>query len=75
MPEFRLDPCIEDELWGIWRFIAQDNPDAADRVLEAAYETFKKLATHPHLRQKRRFRDPKLRDLRSWRLPGRTQDN
>jgi len=29
---------------GIWYFIAQDNPDAAIRVIEAAYETFKTLA-------------------------------
>jgi plasmid stabilization system protein ParE len=40
MPKFILDPCVEDELWGIWYFIAQDNPDAATRVIEAAYETF-----------------------------------
>jgi plasmid stabilization system protein ParE len=41
MPEYILDPCVEDELWGIWHFIAQDNPDAAMRVIEAAHETFK----------------------------------
>ena len=49
MPEYILDPCVEDELWGIWYFIAQDNPDAATRVIEAAYETFKTLAANPGL--------------------------
>ncbi|HEX4119722.1 MAG TPA: type II toxin-antitoxin system RelE/ParE family toxin [Verrucomicrobiae bacterium] len=47
MPKYTLDPCVEEELWGIWYFIAQDNPDAATRVVEAAYETFKTLAAHP----------------------------
>jgi plasmid stabilization system protein ParE len=32
MPEFIVDPIVEDELWAIWQFIAQDNPDAATRV-------------------------------------------
>jgi hypothetical protein len=49
MPKFVLDPCVEDELWGIWYFIAQDNPDAATRVIDAAYETFKTLAANPGL--------------------------
>jgi hypothetical protein len=38
MPKYILDPGVEDELWGIWPFIAQDDPDAATRVIEAAYE-------------------------------------
>jgi plasmid stabilization system protein ParE len=51
MPKYILDPCVEDELWGIWHFIAQDNPDAATRVIEAAYETFKTLAANPGIWQ------------------------
>ena len=70
MPNYLLDPCIEDELWGIWCFIAQDNPDAAARVIEAAYETFKTLAANPGLGKQRRFRSPRLRDVRSWRISG-----
>jgi toxin ParE1/3/4 len=70
MPEYILDPCVEDELWDIWHFIVQDNPDAATRVIEAAYETFKTLAANPGLGRSRRFRDPKLRDVRSWRITG-----
>jgi len=56
MPKYILDPCVEDELWGIWHFIAQDNPDAATRVIEAAYETFKTLAANPGLGRPRRIR-------------------
>ncbi len=70
MPKFILDPCVEDELWAIWSFIAQDNPDAATRVIEAAYQTFKTLAASPSLGRLRRFRNPKLRGVRSWRMSG-----
>ncbi len=70
MPEYILDPCVEDELWSIWHFIAQDNPDAATRVIEAAYETFKTLAANPNLGRRRRFRNARLRDIRSWHITG-----
>jgi len=70
MPKYILDPCVEDELWGIWHFIAQDNPAAATRVIEAAYESFKTLALNPGLGRPRRFRNPRLRDVRSWRITG-----
>jgi len=59
MPEYILDPCVEDELWGIWHFIAQDNPGAATRVIEAARETFKTLAANPNLGRLQRFRKPR----------------
>ena len=70
MADYVLDPCVEVELWGIWHFIAQDNPDAATRVIEAAYETFKALAANPGLGRRRRFRSRRLRDVRSWRISG-----
>ena len=68
MPNVILDPCVEDELWGIWHFIAQDNPDAATRVINAAYETFQMLAANPGLGRRRQFHNPKLHDVRSWRI-------
>ena len=70
MPKLILDPCVEEELWGIWHSIAQDNPDAATRVIDAAYETFQTLAANPGLGRLRRFRNPRLRDVRSWRISG-----
>src|SRR5271163_390480 len=70
MRKYILDPCVEDELWGIWHFIAQDNPDAAARVIEAAYETFQTLAANPDIGKRRRFRSPRLRNVRSWRITG-----
>jgi toxin ParE1/3/4 len=70
MPKNILDPCVEDELWGIWHFIAQNNPAAATRVVEAAYETFKMLAANPGLGRPRRFRNPRLHNVRSRRITG-----
>ena len=70
MAEFILTPCVEDELWAIWEYIAQDNPDAATRVIEAAYETFKTLAATPGLGRLRKFRNPRLKGIRSWPVSG-----
>ena len=47
-----------------------DNMDAADRFLEAAYETFQELARMPGMGWKREFPQERLRDLRSFRVKG-----
>jgi toxin ParE1/3/4 len=70
MPEDTLDPGVEDELRGIWHFIAQDNLEAATRVIDAAYERIKALAANSGLGRRRRFGDPRLREVRSWRISG-----
>ena len=70
MAEFILAPCIEDELWAIWEYIARDNPDAATRVVEAAYETFKALAANPGLGRVRKFHNARLKGVRSWLVSG-----
>jgi len=68
--EFILAPCIEDELWAIWEYIARDNPDAATRVVEATYETFKILAANPALGRARKFHNLRLQSVRSWLVSG-----
>jgi len=70
VPEFILGPCVEDEPWEIWEFIARDNPEAALRVVEAAYQTFKNLADSPRVGRSRKFRNPQLKGIRSWRVSG-----
>lgn len=70
MPEFILAPCVEDELWAIWSFIARDNPEAATRVVEAAFETFKQLADEPGLGRPRKFSHPRLKDIHTWQISG-----
>jgi len=70
MPEYILDPVVEDELWGIWKFIARDNPAAATRVIEATSETFEALAAHPGLGRPRKFKHSRLAGIRSFRVSG-----
>jgi toxin ParE1/3/4 len=68
--EFILASGVEHELWAIWEHIADDNPDAATRVVEAAYATFKTLAANPGLGRLRKFRDQRLKGVRSWLVSG-----
>jgi toxin ParE1/3/4 len=70
MAKFILAPDVEVELMAIADYIAEDNQEAADRFIEAAYETFQKLAQIPGMGRPRRFRRSRLRDLRSFRLSG-----
>ena len=70
MPKYILDPGVEDELWGLWRFIAHNNSEAATRFLEAACATFQTLAATPGLGRLRRFRNPRLLGIRSCRILG-----
>jgi toxin ParE1/3/4 len=69
-PEIILAPCVEDELLAIWEYIARDNPAAATRVAESAYETFAILAAKPDLGRPRKFRNTRLRNIRSWHICG-----
>jgi len=70
MADYSLDPCVEQELRAIWRFIAQDNPEAATRVVEPPYSTFGLLAANPGIGRKRRFQNPRTRQVRSWAIRG-----
>ena len=55
MGNFVLSPQALEDLDIIWLHIAHDNPDAADRVIEAAYRICKSLAEHPELGPVRQF--------------------
>ena len=68
--DYSLDPCVEEELWDIWEFIARDNPDAATHVINAVYETMVTLADHPGMGRLRNFHSPRLKNIRSWRVSG-----
>ncbi len=70
MGNYILDPRVEDELWAIWKYIAKDNADAATRVVEAAYETFKTIAENPGLGKTRSFRNSRLRNIRFFPVSG-----
>jgi toxin ParE1/3/4 len=70
MSKFVLSEYVEPELAAIWDYIAFDNIDAADRFLEAAYETFHELARMPEMGRIRQFSPKRLRNLRSFRVAG-----
>lgn len=47
-PKLILAPCVEDELWSIWKFIAKDNPDAATRVVDRPMKLLGPLPAYLH---------------------------
>jgi toxin ParE1/3/4 len=57
----------EDDLLDIWRYVAQDNPDAADRVLARIENALDLLALNPLMGPAR----PDLRDGLRYFASGR----
>ena len=49
MKTFVLGTDAAKDQHEIWEFIARDNVDAADRLLEKLYACFQKLAAHPEI--------------------------
>ena len=49
MKSFVLTPLAEEDIGGIWDYIAEDNIDAANRVLKALETTMINLARKPGL--------------------------
>lgn len=70
MPRLIFSEFVEPELSAIWDYIAINNPDAADRFLDAAYDTFQELARMPGMGHTRTFTQARLRNLRSFRIQG-----
>ena len=49
MASFELTAQAEEDLIDIWLYIAQENPSAADRLLDEIEEKFSLLAANPEL--------------------------
>jgi toxin ParE1/3/4 len=47
MSRIRITPLAEQDLVEIWYFIAEDDPLAADRLLDLFEEKYKLLADNP----------------------------
>lgn len=63
MKALRFTDSAENDLLEAWLFIAEDNLQAADRVIDAIYREARKLPAHPRMGRER----PELHDgLRSW---------
>ena len=61
-----LSPEAVADLDEIHTYIHGFNPDAARRLLDAAFETFDLLARAPEIGQPRSFSNPRLHDMRSF---------
>ncbi len=64
MPQARAD------LVEIAAFIAEDNPEAAERFLHAAEAAFSMIASLPSLGRTFRFQSPAAHGMRVWRVEG-----
>lgn len=49
---YRLSPAAQTDLDDVWLYIAQDNPQAADRFLDTLEEKLAMLTTHPNVGRK-----------------------
>ncbi|MEO5801979.1 MAG: type II toxin-antitoxin system RelE/ParE family toxin [Verrucomicrobiota bacterium] len=54
MKSYRLTPAAEDDVFEIWRFIAEDNLSAADRLETDLLNACQRLAERPDLGHFRR---------------------
>lgn len=62
MAEALISPEALQDMSDIHNYIAMDDPDAADRVVQAFEQNVSLLATQPELGQLK----PRLRGLRMW---------
>jgi toxin ParE1/3/4 len=63
---FTLSPEAINDLELIWTYIARDNGQAADEVIEAAYRLCAILGEHPELGRVRELSQTALAGLRSF---------
>jgi plasmid stabilization system protein ParE len=63
---FQLTPQAVEDLDAIWWTIAEDNPDAAERVETEILATCQRLARHPRIGTKRK--DVTMLPVRFWTI-------
>lgn len=63
MNRYRVSNEARSDLNEIWFYIAQDNPDAADKFIRKIISRFPKLAATPHMGRQREELSPRLRSF------------
>ncbi len=63
MSQYRVSDVARSDLEAIWLFIAQDNPEAADRFLRVVVSRFPMLATMPKAGRQRDELSVRLRSF------------
>lgn len=55
MDGVKLNDAARDDLTGIWEYIAQNNPEAANRIIKEIAAKFATLRDHPHIGRERNY--------------------
>lgn len=63
MNQYRVSPEARSDLDETWHYIAQDNPDAADKYISAIVSRFPTLTSMPHMGRERPELAPGLRSF------------
>ncbi len=63
MNQFRVSDAARSDLDEIWFYIAQDDPDTADRFIRLIVSRFPKLASMPQMGWQREELSPRLRSF------------
>lgn len=63
MSQYRVSDVARSDLEAIWLFIAQDNPEAADRFIQVMVSRFPMLASMPKVGRQREELSAHLRSF------------
>lgn len=66
MSHFRISPQAQTDLDDLWFYVAQDNVDAADRLLDEVHAAFLKISEMPGMGHRRD--DLVNEPLRFWKV-------
>jgi toxin ParE1/3/4 len=70
VPSVKKTPQAKRDLLEHVLYLAEINPDLADRFIEASEMAFEKLAQMPLKGKPQSFQSPKLKGVRRWFIPG-----
>lgn len=65
-----IRPKAQADMDDTAEYLGRENPASALRFLAGTEETFQQLLATPGLGRVREYLNPKLKDLRSWRIRG-----
>jgi len=63
MSRYRVSDAARSDLDEIWRYIARDNPEAADKFIRSLVSRFPMLASRPEIGRERKELSPHLRSF------------
>lgn len=65
-----IRPAADRDLDDHFDYLAPDSLEMAQRLLDAAHATFDELLETPGMGRRKELRNPRLADLRQWRIRG-----